>query len=293
MTSADADENDDNDEGIEDGEEIRQSGQCGEVLELCRLHLATKAEAESHYRAVCRALVAEALEISTFMEKMGNGENEDLSELAMDDWANIWSDVMGELRTGIKLKKVSFSKTPSEFGLTPYEMLMSDIRKQSVKLNPTKIPPKVKTDAKDIILEFIRSRPPLRKASNRKLKPRVKKTTPMEDLMEEIRSIDASKRLRKTNFPANNRQTLALPASSNGKKSISPDESFFDDILNFEDEEEEDSEDVPSLPTPPRKPQPREVTRASPRLVNNNNKELRRPFSGCQPSTKPPPVSPE
>ena len=98
--------------------------------------------------------------------------------------SSIWSDVMGELRTGIKLKKVSFSKTPSEFGLTPYEMLMSDIRKQSVKLNPTKIPPKVKTDAKDIILEFIRSRPPLRKASNRKLAPRVKKTTPMEDLME-------------------------------------------------------------------------------------------------------------
>ena len=56
MTSADADENDDNDEGIEDGEEIRQSGQCGQVLELCRLHLATKAEAESHYRAVCRSV---------------------------------------------------------------------------------------------------------------------------------------------------------------------------------------------------------------------------------------------
>ena len=98
--------------------------------------------------------------------------------------SSIWSDVMGELRTGIKLKKVSFSKTPSEFGLTPYEMLMSDIRKQSVKLNPTKIPPKVKTDAKDIILEFIRSRPPLRKASNRKLAPKVIHTTPMEDLME-------------------------------------------------------------------------------------------------------------
>ena len=90
---------------------------------------------------------------------------------------------MGELRRGIKLKKVTYSKTPSEFGLTPYEMLMSDIRK-SKKLNPTKIPPKVKTDAKDLILDFIRSRPPLKKASNRKLAPRVKLTTPMEDLME-------------------------------------------------------------------------------------------------------------
>ena len=87
MTSAE-DEDEDNDEGIEDGEEMRQSGQCGEVLDLCRLHLATKAEAESHYRAVCRALVAEALEISTFMEKMGeSSENEDLRDLAMGDWA--------------------------------------------------------------------------------------------------------------------------------------------------------------------------------------------------------------
>ena len=58
------------------------------MLDLCRLHLATKAEAESHYRAVCRALVAEALEISTFMEKMGeSSENEDLRDLAMGDWA--------------------------------------------------------------------------------------------------------------------------------------------------------------------------------------------------------------
>ena len=32
--------------------------------------------------------MAEALEISTFMEKMGNNsENEDLRDLAMGDWA--------------------------------------------------------------------------------------------------------------------------------------------------------------------------------------------------------------
>ena len=35
-----------------------------------------------------RALVAEALEISSFMEKMGDANNnEDLRELAMGDWA--------------------------------------------------------------------------------------------------------------------------------------------------------------------------------------------------------------
>ena len=97
---------------------------------------------------------------------------------------SIWNDVMGELRHGIKLKKVTFSKTPTEFTLTPYEMLMADIRKKTAKLQPTRIPPKVKTDAKDIILDFIRSRPPLKPAANRKLAPKVEDHTPMEKLMQ-------------------------------------------------------------------------------------------------------------
>ena len=91
---------------------------------------------------------------------------------------------MSQLRQGIKLRKVEYSRTPTEFELTPYEMLMADIRKRSYKLNPTEIPPKVKTDAKDIILEFIRSRPPLKSASSRVLQPKKKDSTPMELLME-------------------------------------------------------------------------------------------------------------
>ena len=35
---------------------------------------------------------------------------------------------MQQLRQGIKLKEVNFSKTASEFGMTPYEMLLEDIR---------------------------------------------------------------------------------------------------------------------------------------------------------------------
>ena len=99
-------------------------------------------------------------------------------------FVSIWTDVMGELRHGIKLKKVTCSKTPTEFELTPYEMLMADIRKKTAKLQPTRIPPKVKTDAKDIILDFIRSRPPLKPVSQRKLGPKVDDSTPMEKLMQ-------------------------------------------------------------------------------------------------------------
>jgi len=250
MTSADEDEdNEDNDEGIDNEDDyiIRQSGQCANILDLCRHHLASKSEAECHYRAVCRALVAEALEISTFMAKMRTTENENneqLNELAMNDWANIWNDVMGELRHGIKLKKVTFSKTPTEFTLTPYEMLMADIRKKTAKLQPTRIPPKVKTDAKDIILDFIRSRPPLKPAANRKLAPKVEDHTPMEKLMQEIRDIDPSKCLKKTKCPEPRSNILTLSI----KKTIRPDESFCQDILNFD---EPDADEVGSSPVGP------------------------------------------
>ena len=41
---------------------------------------------------------------------------------------------MGDLRTGVKLKKVNLTKTPIEFELTPYEILMDDIRTRNYKL---------------------------------------------------------------------------------------------------------------------------------------------------------------
>lgn len=81
--------------------------------------------------------------------------------------ARLWVQVIRELRNGVKLKKVDYSRTPIEFELTPYEILMDDIRSRRYKLNKVMvdgdIPHKVKKDAHAIILEFIRSRPPLRK----------------------------------------------------------------------------------------------------------------------------------
>ena len=71
------------------------------VLELCRHHLAVPGEAVLHYRAVCRyvqqvhlhietiscrALVAEALELSTFMSGISDLDGE-LQRLDRGDWA--------------------------------------------------------------------------------------------------------------------------------------------------------------------------------------------------------------
>jgi spire-like protein len=81
--------------------------------------------------------------------------------------ARLWVQVVHELRHGVKLKKVDYSRTPIEYELTPYEILMDDIRSRRYKLNKVMvdgdIPHRIKKDAHAIILEFIRSRPPLRK----------------------------------------------------------------------------------------------------------------------------------
>lgn len=105
--------------------------------------------------------------------------------------ARFWVQVIGELRMGVKLKKVDHSRTPIEYELTPYEILMDDIRSRRYKLKKImvdgNIPQRVKKDAHALILEFIRSRPPLRKVSERKLAPLHRALTPREQLLDSIK----------------------------------------------------------------------------------------------------------
>ena len=83
----------------------------------------------------------------------------------MQDWARLWRQILTDIRSGVKLKKVNFTKTPVEYELAPYEMLMSDIQK-GPRLNKImvdgELPPRLKKDAHDIILQFIKARPPLK-----------------------------------------------------------------------------------------------------------------------------------
>lgn len=181
-----------------------------EVIKRCENHLGTltKTQAEAHYKAVVRALVAEALELATFLEKVAQGslnlptnsaKQAALDQLKFSDWAKFWVQVMGELRMGVKLKKVHYSKAPIEYELTPYEILMKDIR--SCRYNLRKImvngdvPSRITKDAHAIILEFIRSRPPLKKVGDRKLPPQIRTLTPREQL---LNSIKKGRKLRPT-----------------------------------------------------------------------------------------------
>ncbi|XP_061804989.1 protein spire homolog 1 isoform X1 [Nerophis lumbriciformis] len=185
------------------------------ILKMCTEHLPSQSDAPSHYQAVCRALYTETRELRTFLEKIKSakenlrkmeedttvGASRDLDELQNADWARFWVQVMRDLRDGVKLKKVQerqYNPLPIEYQLTPYEMLMDDIRSQRYKLRKVMVngdvPPRLKKSAHEVILEFIRSRPPLNPVSARKLKP---PTQPPPTLHERIlKEIKSERKLR-------------------------------------------------------------------------------------------------
>ncbi|CAB3383641.1 Hypothetical predicted protein [Cloeon dipterum] len=254
-----------------------------------------RGQTEAHYRAVCRALVAEALELASFLERVSQGTQSlpcmqvdpdtchDLDQLKFTDWsgrriwralqARLWMQVIQELRTGVQLKKVQaggpcLRNHPTiEYELTPYEILMDDIRAKRYKLNKVmvdgEIPQKVKQDAHAIILEFIRSRPPLRKASERKLGPAPDRApSPRELLME---SIKQEHRLRPSSSPIKrpnlvradtSPQTLLKeptrePEGTPMRRLIQVDFSKFQDEIEDDDDDLICSLDSPTSPAAP------------------------------------------
>ncbi|XP_034981488.2 protein spire homolog 1 isoform X2 [Zootoca vivipara] len=202
------------DEGVEeenDKGDVEVIQSYRDVMKLCAAHLPTRSDAPNHYQAVCRALFAETMELYTFLARIksarenlkkmqemdrGRTDDSDLDDLKTADWAQFWVQVMRDLRDGVKLKKVKerqFNPLPIEYQLTPYEMLMDDIRSKRYTLRKVMvngdIPPRLKKSAHDIILDFIRSRPPLNPASARKLKPTPPRPRSLhERILEEIKS---------------------------------------------------------------------------------------------------------
>ncbi|XP_054390351.1 protein spire homolog 2 isoform X2 [Pongo abelii] len=124
-----------------------------QAMRLCAARLTDPQRAQAHYQAVCRALFVETLELRAFLarvreakemlQKLREDEPQmetpraELDSLRHTDWARLWVQLMRELRHGVKLKKVQeqeFNPLPTEFQLTPFEMLMQDIRARNYKL---------------------------------------------------------------------------------------------------------------------------------------------------------------
>ncbi|KAM5222325.1 protein spire homolog 1 [Ctenodactylus gundi] len=203
------------DEGAEDEDEGRRRPGAirsfRDVMKVCAARLPTESEAPNHYQAVCRALFAETMELHTFLTKIKSAKENlkkiqemerteegsaELEELKNADWARFWVQVMRDLRNGVKLKKVQerqYNPLPIEYQLTPYEMLMDDIRCRRYTLRKVMvngdIPPRLRKSAHEIILDFIRSRPPLNPVAARKLKPTPPRPRSLhERMLEEIKS---------------------------------------------------------------------------------------------------------
>uniref|UniRef100_A0A8C2C0W0 Spire-type actin nucleation factor 1a n=1 Tax=Cyprinus carpio TaxID=7962 RepID=A0A8C2C0W0_CYPCA len=196
------------DEGEEEPTEVSNIRGYRDIISLCTSHLPSPSDAPNHYQAVCRALYAETKELRTFLEKIKSakenlrkmeGETEeptrDLNELQNADWARFWVQVMRDLRHGVKLKKVQerqYNLLPIEFQLTPYEMLMDDIRSKRYKLR--KVTVSVDTLQFNFITvcfssltTYLRFDPCC--ASARKLKPHPPNPPSLhERILEEIRS---------------------------------------------------------------------------------------------------------
>ncbi|XP_016303401.1 protein spire homolog 1-like [Sinocyclocheilus anshuiensis] len=211
-----------------------------DIIKLCALHLSTPADAPNHYQAVCRALYAETKELRSFLEKIqstkenlrkmeGDAVDEpgrELNKLQNADWAWLWVQMMRDLRNGVKLKKVQerqYNPLPIEFQLTPYEMLMDDIRSKRYKLRKVMvngdIPPRLKKSAHEVILEFIRSRPPLNPVAARKLKPQAERPPSLhERILEEIKS---ERKLRPVSPDMIRRSRFDVSSSDGARKASS------------------------------------------------------------------------
>merc|ERR1719414_2588216 len=129
---------------------------------------------------------------------------------------------------------------------------MDDIRGKKYQLNPVKFPLEVQRGAREIILDFIRSRPPLKSVTHRKVEPRKIEFTPGERLMNEIRGGEAKSKLKKTSTVEKTLPDIdgfkvgKVVVKSAPKKVIQLDESFVENILNFDDSGDgNDIEDPP------------------------------------------------
>ena len=158
----------------------------------------------------------------SYLDTLGEDEINMELELDTSQWANLWMSCMSELRNGVTLKHCErrHSPIPTQFELTPYEMLMSDIAHKNWKLKKSKasnfingeLSIQTRKNAHQIIMEHIRSRPALVPTNRRHLKPAPpKKQSLHEVIMGEIKKPSSRALLRysevkerKTAFPVGN-----------------------------------------------------------------------------------------
>ncbi|KAI7794680.1 hypothetical protein IRJ41_021589 [Triplophysa rosa] len=192
------------------------------VIQVCKHRLYDPGQAAQHYKNTCSILFLDTIELCHYLQ-MVQQSRKSLQKLTIESEPNFiarvttnlvsgWKDLVDELSRGVMLrpltKRVNVTKSPPPVETAPFDQLLLDIQHKRYTLRKVQsvVNGQRKQDPHQTLLEFIRSRPKLRPASERKIEMKPKEQTCLHELlMQEIRSPDHWKRL------AHNR---ALPSNS-------------------------------------------------------------------------------
>ncbi|XP_069610970.1 protein spire homolog 1-like [Ranitomeya imitator] len=189
----------------------KQAFTLNNIIKECAERLFVPSEASTHYKDVCRNQYNEYKKIHSLLQTIqiakqslkrleSKDELEDEMLVKYDNWGALWSDVMNELSLGVSLRSIdqrSYNALPIVYTLTPYELLMDDIRSRRYTLRPVKECDlnKSSKSEENVILDLIRTHM-LKPASERKLKERSQEEPSLHDLL--MSEIKSSKTLRST-----------------------------------------------------------------------------------------------
>lgn len=204
-----------------------------DVIQVCRKRLRDPTQADQHYKSVCRSLFLHSAELFQYLQivqqsrkslqKLLESETQLVAQVSTD-WVSVWKDLVEELSRGVVLRPSAKSLTvkkclvPAE--VPPFHQLLRDIQSRRYTLRKVQdlTDGQRKVDAHQTILEFIRSRPKLRPASERKMGLKPKEQSSLHELlMKEIRSADHCKRLN-PGTQQHNTDGLTVPEDSTGLK---------------------------------------------------------------------------
>ncbi|XP_065429632.1 protein spire homolog 1-like isoform X1 [Chrysemys picta bellii] len=201
-----------------------------DVLKICEEHLPRPSEAASYYRTVCRVLFAEYVDLQKLMLTLQSSKESlrrmDVEDLLENDtqrekdnyWqASLWHDVIRELQNGVRLRKAmerpQRSVPPKEYARSPYELLAEDIRRKRYTLRKVKI--NSEQNCKSSEGNTVASQPPLKPASERKLKENSPKAPSLHDLL--MMEIKQPQKLRPSSTEKNgsrHKDTFVMPMFS-------------------------------------------------------------------------------
>nr|XP_014340816.1 PREDICTED: protein spire homolog 1-like [Latimeria chalumnae] len=128
-----------------------------DTIKVCEDRLLTRSQANGHYKAVCRALFKETIELHEILHSIQKSrenlrllERDVLTETTSLTEVNSYLertkacflDVINELQAGVKLrnaKERQYNGLPVKYELAPYEILMDDIRYRRYTLNKVEV----------------------------------------------------------------------------------------------------------------------------------------------------------